>query len=269
MSRAPIVLLTDFGLADGYPGVMKGVIYSFSPEVPIIDLSHGVPAHHLSSAAFLLWKSYHYFPRDSIFVVVIDPGVGSARKILYLRWREWHFLAPDNGVLSPFLERGNQVKEVREVTQSDLFLARRGRTFDGRDRFAPVAAHLARGFPPEDLGPPLQSPTFLEDLLPCVKKTAVKIVGQVIYVDVYGNLITTVEEADLEGWAIRGAAIVRVQNQSIPIVKSYSEVEPGKPLAVIGGFGTLEIAINQGNAQRTLGVPVGQTVEVFCDAGER
>ena len=138
MSRAPIVLLTDFGLADGYPGVMKGVIYSFSPEVPIIDLSHGVPAHHLGSAAFLLWKSYHYFPRDSIFVVVIDPGVGSGRKILYLRWREWHFLAPDNGVLSPFLERGDQVEEVREVTQSDLFLARRGRTFDGRDRFAPV-----------------------------------------------------------------------------------------------------------------------------------
>lgn len=265
MGQAPIVLLTDFGLADGYPGVMKGVIYSFSPEVPIIDLSHGVPAHHLGSAAFLLWKSYHYFPQESIFVVVVDPGVGSARKILYLHWTDWHFLAPDNGVLSPFLENWDYVREVREVTQSDLFLVRRGRTFDGRDRFAPIAAHLARGFRPEDLGPRLESPTLLEDLLPRVKKTNVKIVGQVIYVDIYGNLITTIEEADLEQPPGRGSRTVRVQNQSIPIVESYSEVEPGKPLAVIGGFGTLEVAVNQGNAQRTLGVPVGQTVEVICE----
>ncbi len=263
MTRAPIVLLTDFGLADGYPGVMKGVIYSFSPEVPIIDLSHGVPAHHLGSAAFLLWKSYRYFPKNSIFIVVVDPGVGSSRRILYLRWEDWHFLAPDNGVLSPFLQEREHVLDLREVTQSDLFLARRGHTFDGRDRFAPVAAHLARGFRPDDMGPWLESPTVIEELLPRVKMTSLKIVGQVVYTDIYGNLITTVEEDDLSTWSGGRPAIVRVQNQSIPIVQCYSEVEPGKPLAVVGGFGTLEIAVNQGNAQRTLGVPVGQTVEVI------
>jgi len=265
MTQAPIVLLTDFGLADGYPGVMKGVIYSFCPDVPIIDLSHGVPPHNLGSAAFLIYKSYRYFPQNSIFVVVVDPGVGSARKILYLRWGRWHFLSPDNGVLSPLLVEREQLHEIREVTQADLFLVRRGQTFDGRDRFAPVAAHLARGFPPENLGPPLRSPTLFRNLLPRVRKMGLTIVGQVVYVDVFGNLITTVEEADLEGVPDRGAVFVKVQEQLIPFVQGYSEVKPGKPLAVLGGFGTLEIAINQGNAQRSLGVPVGQSIEVIFE----
>jgi len=262
MSRPPIVLLTDFGLSDGYPGVMKGVIYSFCSEVPIIDLSHGISPHNLRSAAFLLTKSHCYFPRRSIFVVVVDPGVGTTRKILYLRWADWNFLAPDNGVLTPFLQAREEIKGVYEVTQSDLFLVRRGRTFDGRDRFAPVAAQLARGFNPQDLGPPLQAPQMLKNLLPGVKREGLTLIGQVAYVDIFGNLITTIEEADLVQIGPGVSARVEVLGQRIPLVESYSEVSPGEPLAVVGGFGTLEIAINQGNAQKTLGVPIGQSIKV-------
>lgn len=262
MARSPIVMITDFGLSDGYPGVMKGVIYSFCPNVPIIDLSHGIPSHNLSSAAFLLYRNYIYFPGSSIFVTVVDPGVGSSRKILYLRWGDWHFLAPDNGILSPFLLDTHGIKEIRQVTQSDLFLARRGNTFDGRDRFAPVAAHLASGFKPTDLGPELDTPVILEDLIPAVKKRNRSLIGQVIYIDSFGNLITTIDELDIQSCKPQEPLYALILRQKIPIAESYSEVDPGKPLAVMGGFGVLEIAVNQGNAQKMLGVPVGQTVEV-------
>jgi S-adenosyl-L-methionine hydrolase (adenosine-forming) len=266
LNRPPIVLLTDFGQQDGYPGVMKGVIYSFCPEAPIIDLTHGVPAQDLGSAAFLLWKNVQYFPRDSIFVVVVDPGVGSPRKILYLQWNDWQFLAPDNGVLTPFFESQKGIKQVRQVTQSDLFLVKRGRTFDGRDRFAPIAAHLARGFEPSELGPELAEPVRLEGLSPRVRRGGLKLIGRVVYVDSFGNLITTIEEKDLEELLAGHPGTVRIAGQTIPIVESYSAVEPGHALAVVGGFGTLEVAINQGNAQRTLRVASGQTVEVRIKA---
>ena len=265
MAVAPIVLLTDFGLADGYPGVMKGVIYSFCPEVPIIDLSHEVPAHNLAAAAFLLLKSHSYFPKNSIFVAVIDPGVGSARKIIHLKWRDWVFLAPDNGLLTPFLLKAEDIAQLREVTQSDLFLVKRGNTFDGRDRFAPVAAQLARGFDPEELGPVLAAPVMIPGLLPTPRFFGRKIIGQVIYVDTFGNLITTIEGSEIEKSAGSNKPYVKLNAQRIPVVSSYAAVQPGEALAVVGGFGTLEIAVNQGNAQRTLRVAEGQTVEVIVE----
>ncbi len=262
MRKPPIVLLTDFGLADGYPGVMKGVIHSFCPNAPIIDLSHGVPAHHLRAAAFLLSKNCRYFPQGSIFVVVVDPGVGSDRKILYLEWKDWRFLAPDNGVLSPLLLEPEFAHELREVTQSDLFLVKRGNTFDGRDRFAPVAAQLARGFHPCDLGPELSGPVIIKDLLTKARFRGNSITGQVAYVDSFGNLITTIEESDVARLKSSSGVGVRIVGQRIPLLDSYSEVSTGEPLAVIGGFGTVEIAVNQGNAHKMLRVPVGQTVVV-------
>lgn len=262
MKKPPIVLLTDFGLADGYPGVMKGVIHSFCPDAPIIDLTHGVPAHHLRAAAFLLSKNCRYFPRGSIFVVVVDPGVGSDRKILYVEWKDWLFLAPDNGVLSPLLLETESIHELREVTQSDLFLVKRGNTFDGRDRFAPVAAQLARGFSPCDLGPELPNPVIMKDLLQKSRFRGNSITGQVAYVDRFGNLITTIEESDVSKLIAPGGIGVLVAGQRIPLLGSYSEVSTGEPLAVIGGFGTVEIAVSQGNAYKMLRVPVGQTVVV-------
>jgi S-adenosylmethionine hydrolase len=130
-------------------------------------------------------------------VVVVDPGVGSDRKILYLVWKVWRFLAPDNGVLSPLLLEPEFIHELREVTQSDLFLVKRGNTFDGRDRFAPVAAQLARGFSPSDLGPDLPGPVIIKDLLTKARFRGNSITGQVAYVDSFGNLITTIEESDV------------------------------------------------------------------------
>mgnify|MGYP006292660059 CR=1 FL=1 len=258
----PIVLLTDFGQADGYPGVMKGVIYSFCPGAPIIDLSHEIAAHHLRSAAFLLSRTCRYFPRGSIFTVVVDPGVGSGRKIVFLEWGDWNFLAPDNGVLTPFLMNYAQIKQIREVTQSDLFLERQGHTFDGRDRFAPVAAHLARGGRTEDLGPELDQPVMIDNLLPNAQWTGRSFRGQVLHIDHFGNLITNIEQDDLERLAQGRKSFVRIQGQSLPVVNSYSDVEPGQPLAVPGGFGCLEIAVNQGSANRLMRVAIGQSIEV-------
>lgn len=256
-----ITLLTDFGTKDEYAGVMKGVILSLHPSARIVDLSHQVPPGDTLQAAWLLAWSWSWFPKGTVHVVVVDPGVGSSRKVLCAEHRGHLFLGPDNGVLSRALE-DKRPPSVRWVKNRRYFLRPASRTFHGRDIFAPVAARLAQGLDPKELGPRIASWKRFPKVR--VRSGPGRLAGQVIQRDHFGNAVTNISTEDLargpkrpgrvEIWA-RG---VRVG----PLRRSYSEAGKGGPLAIIGSRGLLEIAVREGSAANDLALSVGDRVEV-------
>jgi len=185
-----IALLTDFGLNDNFVGVMKGVIYHINPEVKIVDLSHQIESHNIHEAAFLLKSSYPYFPEGTVFLIVVDPGVGSERKSVIVETEKYLFVAPDNGVLSFLMER--DMKRIIQITNEEYFLKPVSRTFHGRDIFAPVAAYLSKGEKVEKFGSQTRKIEKLTFPEPQVKNN--RLVGEVIYVDRFGNPITNINQ---------------------------------------------------------------------------
>ena len=200
-----ITLTTDFGLADGYVGMMKGVILSIAPTAAIVDISHDIPppspqdggVRGVREAAYTLYAAYTYFPRGAIHVVVVDPGVGSERRAIALRTPQATFVAPDNGVLS-YVVAGEKVEEIVSLTNPRYHLSPVSRTFHGRDIFAPAAAHLARGIPLAELGEPLTEIVTFPLPMPQPRPDGI-IAGQVIHIDRFGNLITNIMSKDLTG----------------------------------------------------------------------
>jgi hypothetical protein len=251
--RPVIALLTDFGLADNFVGVMKGVIACHCPEANVIDLAHGVPPQSVMHAALVLLASYRYFPDGTIFAVVVDPGVGSERKILAVRADAYTFLGPDNGVLSPVV-RENKGAKFYEITYR---LKELSDTFHGRDIFAPVAGMLAAGKALKDLARKI--PAIAEYEIPVSRAVGPnKIAGEVVYIDTFGNAMTNIRRS-----AVRGNAKIRVVKTVINgVSKSYAEKEAGQPLAIFNSFDMLEIAVNRGSAARELGLKVGDEVSV-------
>jgi len=257
----PIVLLTDFGFRDSYVGVMKGVIRSVSRTAEIIDLSHNIMPQDVAEAAFVLSASYTYFPEGTIFVCVVDPGVGTERAVLYMRAGGKVFLAPDNGLLS-VIEEACGREEVRKVTERAYFLAKPSTTFHGRDIFAPVAAHLAEGLEPQKLGPVQRHIRKLRLPKP-VRAADGSLRGEIIYIDQFGNLITNIRQSTLtQGPEAPGEqVVVRVKRREVKgLAKTYAEREPGELLALVGSSGYLEIAVNQGSAAAMLGCEKGDSV---------
>jgi S-adenosylmethionine hydrolase len=266
----PIVLLTDFGLADAYVGIMKGVILRVNPEATVIDLCHQVSPQDVEGGALLLAESYRYFPESSIFVAVVDPGVGSERKAIGLSTPAGTFLGPDNGVLGfvardfgvvPSASGGRAVFAGSSIAGAILsnpryFLPRVSATFHGRDVFAPVAAHLAAGVSLATLGPPLTDLAILPS--PTAERQAGRVVGHVRHVDRFGNAITDVTPSDLAGLA---APVVEVAGQRIAGL-SHHYAERSGLLALLGSSDRLEIAVNGGSAAATLGLNVGDPVVV-------
>ena len=254
-----ITLLTDFGLEDEYAGVMKGVILSINPTATVVDLCHLIPPGDVERAGWLLTWSWEFFPKGTVHVVVVDPGVGSSRKILCLPYKGHLFLAPDNGVLSPLLKDAGRHLQAFWVKNKSLFLPQVSNTFHGRDIFAPVAAHLAGGLAPRLLGPRLHSFKRLPVSLPSRRKKG--LVGQVIQWDRFGNAVT-----NLPGQLLRrlnGGFEIRVREHRIRgLQRSYSSASEGEPLAIVGSRGFLEIAVNGGSVARDLGLSIGDTVEV-------
>lgn len=249
-----IALLTDFGLDDNFVGVMKGVIASRCPEANVIDVTHSVPRHSVLHAALALLGSYGYFPDGTIFTVVVDPGVGTGRKILAAKTARHTFLAPDNGCLSPVV-RENPGAALYEITYRPEGAL--SDTFHGRDIFAPVAAMLAAGRPLEEMARRIPGMANLD--LPRPRKTASnRIVGAVVYIDAFGNAMTNIPRS-----AVTGRAVVRAAGTEIDgIGRSYAEKEEGCALAVFNSFDMLEIAVNRGSAAEEMGIAEGMKVVV-------
>ncbi len=252
-----IALLTDFGMADPYAGVVKGVLLSVNPGLKLIDITHEIGPQDVHQAAFVLGESYNFMPPGTIFLAVVDPGVGTSRRGIILEAGGYTFVAPDNGLLTlPMLFEKDWC--CVEIRNSDYFLKPVSSTFHARDVFAPVAAYLAAGKALESFGPSVSDPVRLE--FPRPKEMDGKIRGEVIYVDRFGNLITNIPRELLER---AGGQIVRIKGTSLPFVVTYSDVEPGRAAALVGSSNLLEIAVNQGRAVDLLNAAIGETVDII------
>ena len=263
MGLAParvITLMTDFGTSDHYVGVMKGVILNINPQVEIVDITHTIPPQDVSGAAFLIDSAYRYFPTGTIHVIVVDPGVGSERRAIVCQTETAYFVCPDNGILTHILHNEKHVHAVA-VENSAYFLPQVSNTFHGRDIFAPVAAHLSCGVPIDKLGSPVAPPAQLP--LPTPQVTDKAIIGQVIWIDSFGNLVTNISHEILESLEGESGVIIHAGSAKINhLNQSYTESAVGEPLAIIGSFNRLEISINQGNAAQVLGLKRGDAITV-------
>ena len=254
-----IALLTDFGLNDNFVGVMKGVIYRINPRAKIVDLCHQIESHNIHEAAFLLKSSCPYFPEGTVFLVVVDPGVGSERKSVIVETEKYLFVAPDNGVLSFLVER--DIKRIIQITNEEYFLKPVSRTFHGRDIFAPVVAHLSKGEKVENFGSSIRDIERLKFPEPQVKNN--RLVGEIIYVDRFGNLITNINQ-DVFLRFIKGKKfeIVIGKAKISKISSSYQEGKQGLPIAIFGSFDNLEISLYRDDASRRLNLDKGSKIYI-------
>ncbi|HKV12136.1 MAG TPA: SAM-dependent chlorinase/fluorinase [Thermoanaerobaculia bacterium] len=248
-----LTLLTDFGTEDYYVAAVKGTVLSRAPGAAIVDVSHQVPPGDVETAAFLLAAAAPSFPAGTVHLAVVDPGVGSGRRIVLAQTEKALFLAPDNGLLSPFLDRAR----VFSVERQDLFLPGPGRTFHGRDRFAPVAAALLSGHSPEDMGPEIADPRRLPGELP--RREPGRLTGRVVHVDRYGNLVTDIPAGWLPGAPCRFSVGPR---STTLFATHYAEIPPGEPAALPGSLGTIELSLNGDGLARRWGVERGARAEV-------
>jgi len=240
---------------------MKGAILSVCPEATLVDVSHEVPAHDVAAGALALEAAYRHFPGGTVFVAVVDPGVGSPRRPLAVGAGRWLFVGPDNGLLTPVLEAHPSAR-VHLVASPLLFREPLCPVFHGRDLFGPVAGHLARGLALEEVGPPVADAVRL----PPAPRTRLEDgwEGVVVHVDRFGNLTTSLLDADLERLAGRDLAGLEVSlgGRILPLVRSYSDVGVGQPCALVGSSGRLEIAVHRGRADALPGASPGARVLV-------
>lgn len=256
-----ITLTTDFGLQDPFVGVVKGQVLRRFPAARIIDLTHDILAHWPAEAGFWLARSFRYFPQGSVHVAVVDPGVGSARDIAVVQAEGHVFLAPDNGLLASVIEHALAPVALRRLSGlalDALGVLKPSATFHGRDIFAPVAAELASGrVPPDALGEPVGEliPGWIEE--PTL--AAGQVTGVVVTVDRFGNLITNIDAALLEGIA---HPFVRVGGRELALRRTYSDVRPGEYLALVNSFGVVEVARAEQSAASGLGLDRGAPVVI-------
>jgi S-adenosyl-L-methionine hydrolase (adenosine-forming) len=259
-----IALLTDFGLVDHYAGAMKGAILSACPGATLVDVTHEVPAHDVAAGALLLDAAYRHFPPGTVFVAVVDPGVGSERRPIAARAGGWLFVGPDNGVFTYVLE-ADPAARVHRIANAALFRVPTSRVFHGRDVFGPVAARLACGLPLEEVGPAIGDPVRLE--LPPKTRTEDGWSGAVLHVDRFGNLTTNLLEGDVAVLGGLDSLEVRLGPEVLPLVRSYSDVAPGRACALVGSSGRLEISVREGRAEALPGAGRGARVLVRRRAG--
>jgi S-adenosyl-L-methionine hydrolase (adenosine-forming) len=257
-----ITLTTDFGLKDGNVGVMKGVILGIAPQAQIVDLSHLIGPQNVREAALILARSAPYFPPATIHVVVVDPGVGTSRRPVAAQVGSQRFVLPDNGLLTILLERAEQAGKPVEIVHLDqptYWLPDVSHVFHGRDIFAPAAAHLAAGVPLENLGSPVSDPVRLD--LPRPERSSEGWRGQVTHIDHFGNLATNLRREHLEGVQ---KLVVRLGGHQVEgLVQTFGERSPGESIALYGSTGDLIVSVVNGSAAMSLGVRVGDPVEVI------
>jgi S-adenosylmethionine hydrolase len=258
MANPIITLLTDFGTKDHYVASMKGVILNINPECLLIDITHEVNPHDIEQGAFILANAYSYFPKGTIHLSVVDPGVGGSRKPIVLITHNYFFVGPDNGLLSLVVQK-EKVKQVVAITQKKYFLSKVSNTFHGRDIFAPVAAHLSLGIKPNAFGHEINSLKELGLQKPVVKKR--RLLGEILHIDTFGNLVSNIDEEKLSQFIQNRPFAIRVGGKVISVLKNgYWDGKKGELIALLGSGGFLEISIREGNAERLLKVKKGDPI---------
>lgn len=253
---ALLTLLTDFGTRDFFVAAVKGVLAARAPGVPILDLSHDIPPGAIAEAAFFLGAALPHFPHGSVHLAVVDPGVGSERRLLALRVGGCHLVGPDNGLFESFLDKADA---LHAIERPDLYLASPGPTFHGRDRFAPAAAWLARGGDVWELGPPVRDPVRLSIAAP--QRQGHRILGRVAHIDRFGNVLTDVPAAWLEGQAAvielpEAKRTVRVQ------ASCYAAIPAEEAAWLVGSLATVELALSGASLAARWGVTTGSPVVI-------
>lgn len=254
-----ITITTDFGTRDWFVGTMKGVVAAIAPRTCVIDLTHEIAPGDIRAGAFALAASSRFFPKGSVHLAVVDPGVGSSRRPLAVRTTNGFFVGPDNGVLSWALAK-EEVIAIHVLTNQQYFLKPVSRTFHGRDIFAPVAAHLSRGISLKKLGP--QASDFVRMPWPNPRVKEKQIIGQVLYIDRFGNALTNITADMLKCPDPAAFEVFQGRRRLCPVASFYQAVPVGKPVALIGSSGFLEIAVNGGNAANRLKLSVDTPVAV-------
>ena len=241
-----ITLTTDFGLADPYVGIMKGVILSINPDVRLVDITHEIEPGAVNEAAFIIREAHAHFPAGTVHLGVIDPGVGGDRRPVVFQTKKFLFIGPDNGLFWPTIMEYEEAETI-VLTKEDYFLKNISHTFHGRDIFAPVAAHLSMGVDPKRMGRFQDDPVKLE--IPGPFKNGDRLIGIVIRVDRFGNLITNIHGGNLREFLDKSAPVVKIGERVIRgLRRTYSEVSEGELLALIGSSRFLEISQNMGRA---------------------
>lgn len=281
MEKTPtIAILTDYGTADPFVGILKGVIWRIAPEAGLIDLTHGVPPGDVRAAAMQLWQAHSYFPEGTVFLCVVDPGVGTARRGLLVQSGGQIFIGPDNGLFTFILADGSQ---AWELANPDLMLPNPGTTFHGRDIFAPAAAHAARGVPGSAFGPRLTDPQRLEKPVLHFEEAG-EIRGEVLLADHFGNLLTSLgrwsgqatDRFVLQPWLpatgqapadpviIGPASTLQLPDgKRLRWASTFAAIAPSEAGFLVGGSGLIEIAANQDSAERRLNLAAGEAVILY------
>jgi S-adenosylmethionine hydrolase len=260
MDRTVITLTTDFGIADHFVGVMKGVIAGICPQAQVVDIGHMVTPFEVSEASFLIAQAYPYFPAGTVHVVIVDPGVGTSRRPLLVEAAGQYFVAPDNGVLT-MVYANEEKRKVRAVTSETYFLERVSRTFHGRDIFAPVAAHLARGVKPARFGKAIEDYMRLSFEKP-VRTARRGWTGAVLKIDRFGNLVTNFSAAEFPQIEQQPFEMQVGLQYVRHLAQNYAECGPGELFAIAGSSGYIEVSSSQASAAKILGCGVGAPVEL-------
>jgi len=251
-----ITLLSDFGSM--YPAQMKGVILRINPDVHLIDITHDIPPQDVQAGAFVLMMAAAYYPKGTVHVAVVDPGVGTLRRSILVESQGQIFVGPDNGLLIPAAIRLSQDITVREITNRKLFLTVSS-TFHGRDIFAPVAAHLSKGLSPSDVGKRIDDYIKLD--FGVIKIDGYRITGKVIYMDDFGNIITNIPGEQILKLFNYGDMLTAA-NTGMPFVRTFADVAHRELLMLIGSHGYLEISVNSGSAVRRLRLQIEDEIQI-------
>lgn len=257
-----VTLTTDFGLADHYVGAMKAAILSIYPAATIVDITHGVEPYQIEQGAFFLAQAYKTFPAGTVHVAVVDPGVGTARQCLTARTGDYHFVAPDNGLLSHVA--WDAPMKVHAVEFEQVVGAPMSRTFHGRDIFAPLGARIAMGEDPSSWGSLVEDYVLLRSLEP-ERRTSGRWRGRVLNVDRFGNLVTSLRPALAA--ALEGGFVLRVGEAEIRrLAETYDEIEDEEPFLIAGSAGFLEVSVRQGSAAESVDAWLGDEVELEANS---
>jgi S-adenosylmethionine hydrolase len=261
MRNRIITLLTDFGTRDHYVASMKGIILGINPQCTLVDITHHVNPQDIEEGAFILASAYGFFPKGTIHLSVVDPGVGGLRKPILVQTGNYFFVGPDNGLFTIALKK-EKVKQAVALTKEKYFLPRVSDTFHGRDLFAPVAGHLSLGVDPANFGHKMESWTELP--FPKPRITEAKVIGEIIHIDAFGNLISNIDVDQLAEFGGRRHIVARIGKERIEgLKKGYWEGKKDEPIALIGSGGFLEISVREGNAQKKLRVRKGNRIEMI------